>query len=61
LHPGECFTYFTPDGKKTRMLIKFAIKRADSILEKVLLAINFVNTFGDEPIPLREESFPNKF
>ena len=62
LHPGggDCFTYFTPDGKKTRMLTKFAIKKADSILEKLLLAINFVNTFGDEPLPIREETFPER-
>jgi hypothetical protein len=62
LHPGggECFTYFTPDGKKTRMLTKFAIKKADSILEKLTLAIQLVNTFGDEPIPNREECFGEK-
>jgi hypothetical protein len=61
LHPGgECFTYFTPDGKKTRMLSKFAIKKADSILDKLILSIQFVNTFGDEPVVQREECFPDK-
>ena len=42
------------------MLTKFAIKKADSILDKLLLAIQFVNTFGDEPLPIREETFPEK-
>lgn len=62
LHPGggECFTYFTPDGKKTRMLTKFAIKKTDSILDKLLLAIQFVNTYDDEPLPIREETFPER-
>jgi len=42
------------------MLTKFAIKKADSILDKLLLAIQFVNTYGDEPIPIREETFPER-
>ena len=27
LHPsGDCFTFFSADGRKTRMLTKFAVK-----------------------------------
>ena len=61
LHPGggECFTYFSPDGKKTRMLARYAVKKGttDKVLEKLTLAIDFVNTFGDEPCVNREECF----
>jgi len=28
MHPkGDCFTYFSPDGKKSRQLVKFALQK----------------------------------
>ncbi len=66
LHPGggECFTYFSPDGRKTRMLTKCALKKH---VDKVNLAVQWVNSFGDGLIINREEVFkerdllPHKF
>jgi len=64
LHPGggDCFTYFSPDGKKTRMLSRYAVKKGatDKVLEKLTLAIDFVNTFGDMPCFNREETFAER-
>ena len=45
MHPGggDCFTYFSPDGRKIRQLTKFAVKNSvnqnEQILDKLLLAI----------------------
>ncbi|CDW85361.1 UNKNOWN [Stylonychia lemnae] len=62
LHPkGDCFTYFSKDGKKTRQLVKFAVQsthkddRGMGVLDKLVLAIQYHNTFCDEPILSREE------
>ncbi len=59
LHPGggECFTYFTPDGKKTRMLTRCAVKK---VTDKVNLAINWINTYADTLVIAREEVFKEK-
>lgn len=59
LHPGggECFTYFTPDGKKTRMLTKCAIKK---LTDKVNLAVQWVNTYGDTIVVTREDVFKDQ-
>lgn len=62
LHPnGDCMTYFSPDGRKNRQLVKFALKGMNdgkgSMMEKLFLAIQFYNTFADEPIVTREEAF----
>ena len=62
LHPkGDCFTYFSKDGRKIRQVVKYAVKSLDKddngigILDKLILAIQFHNTFGDEVIASREE------
>jgi len=41
------------------MLARYAVKKGttDKVLEKLTLAIDFVNTFGDEPCVNREECF----
>ena len=63
LHPkGDCFTYFSRDGKKLRQLSRFAVNNTydGGILNKVTLGVQFVNTYGLEPLINREE-FTNDF
>lgn len=61
MHPeGDCFTYFTKEGKKVRQLVKYAVNSStketgSNVLDKIILAIQFYNSFGDEPILNREE------
>lgn len=58
LHPkGDCFTYFSKNGQKTRQLVKYAInnsaKEAGSgVLNKLILALQFYNTYCDVAVPI---------
>ena len=45
------------------MLTRYAVKKSntgDQILEKLRMAIEFVNTFGDEPCINREDFFNDR-
>ena len=61
LHPnGDCFTLFAKSGQKTRQLVKFATNSAAKetgagALSKLMLALQFFNSYGSEPILSREE------
>ena len=61
LHPkGDCFTYYAKNGQKTRQLVSFAVNSAArestaGSLDKLLIALQFYNTYCDEPIFSRPE------
>jgi hypothetical protein len=61
LHPrGDCFTYYAKNGQKTRQLVSFAVnstarESAAGSLDKLLIALQFYNTYCDEPILNRPE------
>ena len=61
LHPkGDCFTYFAKNGAKTRQLVQFAVNNSvkessAGALDKLLLALQFYNTFAEEPVLTRPE------
>eukprot|EP00347_Sterkiella_histriomuscorum_P020126 403339009 len=68
LHPkGDCFTYFSREGKKSRQLVKYAVSssvrelenssvvKGFTIQDKLVLAVQFHNTYCDEPIMSRVE------
>ena len=57
---GDCFTYFAKNGAKTRQLVAFATNSAVKssnigLLDKLMLALEFFNTYADEPIFVRDE------
>jgi hypothetical protein len=61
LHPrGDCFTYFAKNGYKTRQLTSYAVnssakESAAGSLDKLLIALQFYNTYSDEPNFTRDE------
>lgn len=61
LHPnGDCFTLFSRNGKKVRQLVRYATNSAaketgQGALNKLVLALQFFNTYGSEPILSRDE------
>ena len=61
LHPnGDCFTMFAKSGMKNRQLVRYATNSAaketsSGGLDKLLLALQFFNTYGNEPILARDE------
>ena len=61
LHPnGDCFTLFAKNGQKNRQLVKYATNSAaketsTGALDKLMLALQFFNTYGGEPVFQREE------
>ena len=61
LHPnGDCFTLFSKNGQKMRQLVRYATNSAakstsSGALNKLILALQFFNTYGSEPILSRDE------
>ena len=61
LHPnGDCFTLFSRNGSKIRQLVKYATNSAaketsTGALSKLILALQFFNSYGSEPIFSRDE------
>ena len=61
LHPnGDCFTLFSRNGQKIRQLVKYATNSAaketsSGALSKLILALQFFNSYGPEPIIARDE------
>ena len=61
LHPnGDCFTLFARNGQKNRQLVRFATNSAaketsSGALDKLLLALQFFNTYGGAPVLQRDE------
>ena len=61
LHPnGDCFTLFARNGQKNRQLVKYATNSAakesqSGSLDKLLLALQFFNTYESEPVIARDE------
>ncbi len=59
LHPkGDCFTYFSPDGKKLRQLSRYAVQK-DGVLSKLIISMQFVNTYSDDLMLTRQELAAN--
>ena len=65
IHPNsDCLTYFTKDGKKVRQVVKYAVNNISGVsdktfnhrvIDKLVMAMKFYNSFGEEPIFNREE------
>jgi len=61
LHPnGDCFTLFARNGSKIRQLVKYATNSAaketsSGALSKLILALQFFNSYASEPILARDE------
>ena len=61
LHPnGDCFTLFSRSGQKIRQLVRYATNSAaketsTGALSKLILALQFFNSYGAEPIFARDE------
>ena len=61
LHPnGDCVTLFARNGQKIRQLVRYATNSAakesqSGALSKTLLALQFYNTYGAEPVIVRDE------
>lgn len=66
LHPnGDCFTLFSRNGQKLRQLVKYATNSAaketsTGALSKLVLALQFFNSYGSEPIFARDEQLESE-
>lgn len=61
LHPnGDCFTLFSRNGQKIRQLVRYATNSAaketsSGALSKLILALQFFNSYSSVPIFARDE------
>ena len=59
---GDCFTLFSPSGTKIRQLVRYATNSAaketsSGALNKLILALQFFNSYSSEPVVARDEQF----